>query len=288
MLLLLWGVLFWLLGLLFSRLILELQELFSYLEGNAATFLQAAQEKWQSFLRRIPFVRGDRSINASADLGTRVQEMISAWTVKIPALLQMLFRYLPTSAFSFLIFFLATFYYTVDFSETNAALLSYLPPKVSARLQSTGEKIGYFGKRYLRAYLLLLLLTLGELWVGLLLLRVSYAFGLAFLIAILDFLPVIGVGTVLIPWAATTALFGNYPLALGLVILFAVITVVRQIAEPRILGSQLGLSPLATLCATYIGYRAFGFLGLLLAPAVLLLLQGATGTGEAHDAVHAA
>ena len=85
-------------------------------------------------------------------------------------------------------------------------------------------------------------------------------------------LPVLGVGSVLIPWAAVELLFlRNYPLGFGLAILYAIVVVVRQITEPRVVAGSLGLHPLATVVAMYAGLRFLGFFGMLLGPMALIL-----------------
>ena len=113
-----------------------------------------------------------------------------------------------------------------------------------------------------------------ELFVGLLLLRVPYAFLLALLIAVVDILPVLGTGTIVIPWGIITLILGNFPLGIGLLILYAIITVVRQSLEPRVVGHQIGLHPLITLISMFVGVSLFGFLGLFGLPiAVTVFVQ---------------
>ena len=121
----------------------------------------------------------------------------------------------------------------------------------------------------------MLALTFGELLIGFLILGVDYAFLLALIIAVLDMLPVLGVGTVLIPWALVALLQKNFYLGFGLVILYLVMLVLRQIAEPKLLGKSLGLHPLLTLFASYAGFRLFGFLGMLAGPVVATLIKNA-------------
>ena len=126
---------------------------------------------------------------------------------------------------------------------------------------------------YAKAYLLLFLLTFVEVLCGLLILRRPYAFLVAFVIATVDILPVLGTGTVLIPWAVILLLSGQYRTGLGLLILYGVVTVVRQIAEPHLIGGTLGIHPLATLFFLFVGVRLFGFAGVLLAPLAALLFR---------------
>ncbi len=125
---------------------------------------------------------------------------------------------------------------------------------------------------WLRAQCKLLGLTFCLLAAGFFLLRIKNAVFTAALICLVDALPVLGVGTVLLPWAAVCLLQGQTPQAIALGSLYAVITLTRSALEPRLVGRQLGLSPLLTLGGLYVGYRLWGVGGMLLAPFVLLTL----------------
>ena len=119
--------------------------------------------------------------------------------------------------------------------------------------------------------MLIFLLTFCELLVGFLVLKIDYAFVLALVIAFVDFLPVLGTGAILLPWGIILILMNNISMGVGILTLFAVTTVVRQIAEPKIVGDSLGVHPLVTLAAIYLGYRVLGIWGMILAPLVALL-----------------
>ena len=106
---------------------------------------------------------------------------------------------------------------------------------------------------------------------GFLILGVRYAFLMAILIAVLDFLPLFGTGTVLIPWAAVKLLSGQYMQALGMASLYVLSQVVRQMVQPKIVGDSLGLPPLYTLLFLYLGFKLNGISGLLLAGPLGLL-----------------
>lgn len=86
-----------------------------------------------------------------------------------------------------------------------------------------------------------MLLTFAQLWAGLWLLRIPYAGWISFGIAVFDILPIVGTGGILLPWAAVSGFLGNYSLAAGILILYVVITVIRNILEPKIVGKQIGL-----------------------------------------------
>ena len=103
------------------------------------------------------------------------------------------------------------------------------------------------------------------LFIGMLILKVRFAILVAILVAFLDMLPFLGTGTVLIPWAVFKLLSGDIRYAVGLVILYLVTQLVRRIIEPKLVGDSIGMNPLATLIFMYIGYRAGGVLGMILA-----------------------
>ncbi|MCL2387003.1 MAG: sporulation integral membrane protein YtvI [Defluviitaleaceae bacterium] len=107
--------------------------------------------------------------------------------------------------------------------------------------------------------------------VGLLFLGNQYALLLGLLFAILDFLPILGPAIVLIPWALISIAMGNMHQAIGLLVIYAIMTIARQVLQPKILGDQMGAHPLASLMSIFIGFRIFGILGFIIGPALLMI-----------------
>jgi predicted PurR-regulated permease PerM len=107
--------------------------------------------------------------------------------------------------------------------------------------------------------------------VGLFILGSPYALLLALLFAVLDFLPILGPALVLLPWALISVIMGNMRMAIGLAIMWGVITIARQVLQPKILGKQMGAHPLASLMAIFIGFRVFGLFGLIIGPVLLMI-----------------
>ena len=124
---------------------------------------------------------------------------------------------------------------------------------------------------WLAAQLKLAGVTLALLLAGFLILRIPYAPLWALGICLVDAFPVLGTGTVLLPWSLICFLQGDNPRAVGILGIYTVITVTRSVLEPKFLGKHLGLDPLATLVALYVGFRLFSILGMLLAPMVTVL-----------------
>ena len=131
----------------------------------------------------------------------------------------------------------------------------------------------------IRSYALIMSITFVELSVGLGIIGVDYFILVALAIAIFDILPVLGTGGIMIPWAVITAILGDYPMALKLIVLYLIITVVRNIIEPKIVGGQIGLHPVVTLASMFVGVQLLGAVGLFGFPIGLSLLRYLNDTG---------
>lgn len=176
----------------------------------------------------------------------------------------------------------AAFYFALDLDGIHRALRALLPERAHAALTRVKEGAFYAALGYLRAYLILAGITFASLTVGFLLLGVRYAVLLALLFAALDFLPVIGVNILLIPWGLFELLGGRPFLGFGLLILCAALALVRQFAEPRIISRRFGIHPLASLAGMYFGLRLFGFVGLLFGPLLAMAVQRAVAEWAAR------
>lgn len=181
----------------------------------------------------------------------------------------------------------AGFYFCFDGEQMLRAVKAWLPMKLQRRSSHIGKRFFELLFRYLCAYLQLFLMTVGELFVGFRILQVRYALLSAIGIAILDLLPVFGVGTVLLPWAIVSLLRDQPFLGFGLLILYAAVFLIRQLAEPRLIGKTLGLSPLLVLFFAYVGFRWFGIMGMISAPfaaltvkSILLTVRGTSGAAN--------
>lgn len=148
-----------------------------------------------------------------------------------------------------------------------------LPPAWQRVLGRWGRAAGRAAGSWLRVQGLLMLLTFGQLAVGLLLLGVGPGVLLAGIIALVDALPIFGSGIVLLPWSLGALLTGRVPLGLGLGGLYLLVTLVRSALEPKLMGKRAGLPPLAALVCLYVGYQAFGIPGMILAPVGALVAR---------------
>ena len=109
--------------------------------------------------------------------------------------------------------------------------------------------------------------------IGLFILRNPYALLIGLLFAILDFIPMLGPALVLLPWAIFSMIVGSYSLGFGLLIIYGIITVARQVLQPKIMGTQMGVHPLAFLMSMFVGFRIFGLVGFVVGPSLLILFK---------------
>ena len=160
----------------------------------------------------------------------------------------------------------ALFYFSLDYDRIRAGVLRLLPDAWRARCGAFREKFRLAAGGYARAYGLIFLITYAEVLAGLTLLRCRYAILVSLAVAVVDILPVLGVGTVLVPWSIVCFLTDDVRRGIGLLVLFGVTSVVREFVEPKLLGRCIGLHPLAALLAIYAGFRLGGITGMILFP----------------------
>jgi len=263
-----------LLGLCLRRLIGELEHLLEKLlseGGGFAEFVGSDPDYFEWLRSKIGFFRrfepGERvraSFNGMVE--NALNGLLTSLTSGIPRFVTEVVSAIPTLLFVTLITVIAGFYFCVDGTRVGQGLTALLPVSIRSRLPAWKSRAQKLSWSYVKAYLLLLLLTFSELFLGFCILGVDYAFLLAAFIALVDLLPILGVGTVLVPWSVVMLFQRRFFIGFGLLAIFLTVTVVRQLVEPRLVGRSLGLHPLLTLFSTYVGWELFGFFGMLLGP----------------------
>lgn len=126
---------------------------------------------------------------------------------------------------------------------------------------------------FAKAQLILISITAFIVMITLYALGVNSAFAIGLLIGLVDLLPYLGVGIVLIPWSLYAFMSDDLTLAIGLTVLYSIILIVRQIMEPKVLASSVGLDPLAALFGMFVGLKLFGILGLIIGPVSLVIVD---------------
>lgn len=177
------------------------------------------------------------------------------------------------------VFLMATYFLCADFPYLRTALARRMDEHSYGWLNQVRRvSLGAFGG-YLRAQLLLSLGVFCILLCGFLITGQNYALLLALCFAVMDFIPLIGSGTIMVPWAIIDLFLGNYGQAIELMVIWGLIVLFRRVAEPKVVGDQTGLPPILSLISIYIGMRLYGVVGMVLCPILLLVLLNLVGLG---------
>jgi len=188
---------------------------------------------------------------------------------------------LPNAALILIVSLLATFFISRDHRVLGRFWVRTVPEPWGEHTLFMGrEAFGAF-LAYLRAQLVLVVFTMFLATAGLYLLKVKYALTLGLLIGFFDVIPVLGPSAIFIPWVVLAFLTGAKAFAVKLLILYAVVFVIRQLFEARIVAVSLGLHPLAVMVGMYAGLKLLGVAGLVLGPIVVILIQAAYKAGFA-------
>lgn len=200
-------------------------------------------------------------------------QLVTSLSTGMISVLYALAGSLPGLCIRMLLMIISTFFIAMDYDRITSFILR--------QMSETAQEIFMEIKTYvtgtlfvcIRSYALIMSITFVELSIGLSVIGVENAISIALMIAIFDILPVLGTGGIMIPWAVITALQANYSMALKLLIVYVVVTIIRNIIEPKIVGSQLGLHPVATLASLFVGAQLFGVIGMFGFPIGLSLLK---------------
>ena len=264
-------------------LALALPGWFTQASGDVLAWLEGLELDWPIFSEGVETA----VLRLLADATSMITSALSGAAAFVARSAIRTASFLPQGILFVVLTLMGTFYMSSDKERIFGFLRSLLPEKHRQRSNMFRASILRAVLGQIRAALIMLVVTFTELAVGFLLMKLDYAILFALVIAVLDALPVIGAGLFLIPMCIYGIVVGNVTLAVGAGLVYLMTIVVRQLLEPRIIGKQLGLYPLATMMAMYAGLHAMGFLGMILGPLILLLCKVAL-TANPDDATTAA
>lgn len=175
---------------------------------------------------------------------------------------------------------LATFFISKDRKAVFRLWRRLAPGPWGERTIDVSREVSRAFMAYIRSQFILVSITMIQSIVGFYIIGVDYALTIGLMVGFFDLIPVLGPGSVFIPWLAWSFFTGDYSLGIKLTGLFVLILLVRQILEAKIVSANLGLHPLATLVAIYVGLKVFGVVGLILGPMTLIAIQAAVKAGQ--------
>ena len=195
----------------------------------------------------------------ATDLSAGAVKLVASGAVSIPGIL-----------IQIILTVVSSFYIACDYTLVVGFIKSLIPQGSRRFVIDVIRYAKSAVVAFIKSYSIIFVVTFLELWAGLSILKVPYALALGFGIALFDLMPVLGTGGILLPWVVIALVLGSYGMAAGVAVLYLVITAVRHTLEPRIVGNQIGLHPLATLVAMIVGLNLMGLLGMLLLPITLV------------------
>ena len=230
---------------------------------------------YKSFLSRFDSLDFGTEINFSQTIQNFETTIIDQVEKMIASLLDGSFHFiqhLPSLFTTCMFSLLAAFFIAKDWEKMLLFIHQKLPPSLYKKTLMVFKHLRQSLFGWFQAQLILVFCTGIFVFIGLLLLHVEHAAVLALFIAFVDLLPLFGTGAVFLPWIFIHVLTGELPFAIALLALYIVLIVLRQLLEPKVLSGHLGLQPLPMLASVFVGFQLFGFWGLMLGPALLILL----------------
>lgn len=236
-------------------------------------------EKWEGIYKRLPISFQETLSSLTNNLSTYIGDIVKQ--ISPPAMNAMgnFVKSIPNVLVNIIMCFLSSYYFVSEREDVYRFFRTHIPLSVQQKWL-----VGYRSmKRSVGGYFLAQFRI--ELWIyvllviGLMILGVHYALLFALLIAVLDLLPVFGTGTILLPWALVRLLSTDYRMAIGLVVVWGVCQLVRQLIQPKFIGDTVGVKTLPTLFLLYIGYRAAGVIGMIIAVPVGIIVMNLNEAG---------
>lgn len=186
---------------------------------------------------------------------------------------------IPGFLLTTIIYMVALFLISLDLPRLRAGFMRLFTPSAREKVNVVLSQLNRATVGFLRAQIILSFVTFLLAWLGLVILHVKYSAVIALLIVLVDILPILGTGSFLVPWAVYNFFTDKTHLAIGLLVLFLAITVIRRIIEPKILASNLGISALAALVSLFLGLKVLGLFGLILGPALVIIYEALRKAG---------
>lgn len=186
---------------------------------------------------------------------------------------------LPSVVTILIISFIATFFISRDRRMLGDFFWQIIPKEIRPKMMTVKNEIFHGAVGFIRAQLILISITTIIAIIGMEILSSDYALIIGFTSGLLDLIPVIGPALIFIPWAIYSIISGQVYYGLGLLIVYGIMSVVRQLAEVKIVGQSIGVHPLSTMVAMYVGVKALGIIGFFLGPALVIVIKALISSG---------
>lgn len=251
---------------------------------DAPTYINNVTEMWYKYEENFQ--------NAAQDFP---EEVVNAFTEEVNTFLDSVMEslkkyinierisaflsYIPNYLVSVLVYLIALFMFMIDLPRIKAGIYKSMTIKTAEKVKFMTSRLSSVILGFCKAQFLVSLIILAVSLLGLLIITPKVAIIMSLVIWIIDLIPIIGSIVILAPWSLYHLLTGNIVLGTQLAVLAAVLLIIRRTVEPKVMGEHMGLSPLATLISMYLGLKLLGVLGLIVGPALLIVVRSAKDAG---------
>lgn len=267
-------------------LFVELKDFFAYLSNSISSvddIIIMVENTAMNFIGKLPKGIGNAvsgyvtdffdnlgNKGSSLDLSALSAPLSGAWSVV---------KGIPSFILSLVVTIISCVFMTAEYDKVRDMILEMCSEETGEKLINAKRTVTKGIGKLIKAYATLMIITFTEVFLGLNLMKLigiydgGYIAIIAFVTCIVDIIPVLGTGTILIPWAVYSIITGNFALGIALLLLYAVITVIRQVIEPKLVANQVGLPSIVTIMAMFLGGRVLGALGIIILPLTVIVLK---------------
>jgi sporulation integral membrane protein YtvI len=251
---------------------------------NTPQYITEISNEWLIAEEKFATAAKDLPSELVEEVGEQVQDFLNKIKEDLVAYLNInnvksILTNIPNYLVSFIVYLIALFLFLIDLPRLREGLYNHLTDKTADKVNFMTSRLSYVIFGFLKAQFLVSVIIFIVSLIGLLFISPEIALVMALFIWLIDFIPIIGSIVILGPWALFHLITGDISLGIQLSVLAAILLIIRRTVEPKVMGTHIGLSPLSTLIAMYLGLKLLGLLGFIIGPLLLIAFNSAKEAG---------
>ncbi|MCH5186055.1 MAG: sporulation integral membrane protein YtvI [Oscillospiraceae bacterium] len=228
-------------------------------------------DKWNIIYENLPLNIRNILTGMGESFSSSVSDRLNAQSSPIFEKTGIFAKKLPGFFVGFIVFILSSYFFISDDGKVRDTLKKLVNEKTANTFKRVGDEVKKYLGAYVKAQLSIMCVVFVILLSGFYFIRADYALFAALIIAVVDAIPFFGTGIALIPWAVVSFLNSDIQRGIGLTVIYLAVVLTRQLIEPKIISSNIGMHPLVTLMSMYAGYKLFSIGGMILGPVIMML-----------------